>query len=92
MDELYHAEARFDTDYPALLRPDGSVVATLGEPEDRIWERDLRGVVAELNQLRTALIEIRDFSIFMRQIHSLKTEALEEVCRLARVGLGELDG
>lgn len=37
--------------YEELLRPDGTVVATLTEPEDRMWCRDLQEVIDELNRL-----------------------------------------
>ena len=40
-----------DTDYETLIRPDGSEVTTITEPEDRVSYRDLEPVTAELNSL-----------------------------------------
>lgn len=54
--ELYRpGEWDIDTNYTPLLRPDGTVLTTLTEPEDRQWHRDLEPVVDELNLLTAEL-------------------------------------
>ena len=49
-----------DTGYDPLLRPDGTVLTTLTEPEDRQWYRDLAPVVDELNRLADELRALRE--------------------------------
>lgn len=41
-------------DYPTLTGPDGWE-CVLTEPEDRIWSRDLKGVVDKLNEYHEAI-------------------------------------
>lgn len=38
-------------EYEALLRPDGTEVTIITEPEDRVGYRDLSSIVDELNRL-----------------------------------------
>lgn len=45
-------------DYSPLLRPDGTELALLTEPEDREWYRDLSPVVDELNRLLDRIAEL----------------------------------
>lgn len=52
----YYVKYGHDTDdfadeYEVLFRPDETIVASITEPEDRNFYRDLAPVVAELNKL-----------------------------------------
>jgi len=55
-DTKYHYE-RNDDGYETLLRPDGTDVTTITEPEDRTFGRDLSAVIRELNALLARLAE-----------------------------------
>jgi len=44
--------------YEILLRPDGSEVTCITEPEDRVSYRDLKPVTAELNALAKRVEEL----------------------------------
>lgn len=53
-------------EYEPLFRPDGTILSTLTEPEDRTWYRDIGNVVVELNvlyaeneRLRKALVALK---------------------------------
>jgi hypothetical protein len=48
---MYTVEVCYESGYETLLRPDGTSVCTITEPEDRNFSRDLMGVVDELNSL-----------------------------------------
>lgn len=60
MEENYRMGDYTPADYSPLLRPDGTVVATLTEPEDRTWYRDLAPVIDELNALHTENEALRE--------------------------------
>ena len=50
---------QFKYNQDILIGP-GNFDCSLGEPEDRIWSRDLKSVVDELNRLHALLVRSKD--------------------------------
>lgn len=75
-----------DSEYPSLYGPDG-LVATLTEPEDRVWYRDLAPVMELLEEqyasLRSLAAELERVLLVIRTHglnHSIECLPAEDIC------------
>lgn len=75
VEEYRWEHSDYDPVYETLLRPDGSELASLTEPEDRNSYRDMAPITDELNRLAAALTEAeRDRDGYIEELEKLEAK------------------